>query len=90
MKIVDLTPLKNNDTEFEKLVSAVTEHYKCDWDDAVHESYGKYVKHVQEKEALLSKLYNESESLIRQINELKIDVIIKKANSLCLEADYDF
>ena len=86
----DILSLKSNVDEYADLSMRLSNAYRCDWDDAVHESYGKYVIHVQEKEALLSKIYDESEKLIRQINELKIDVIIKKANSLCLEADYDF
>ena len=44
MKITDLTPLSKNDAEYEELVSSVSEHYKCEWDDAVHDSYGIYVK----------------------------------------------
>ncbi len=86
MKIVDLTPLKNNDTEFEKLASAVTEHYKCDWDDAVHDSYGIYVKQVQERTRAIRVIRCKAEALAKEAEALRIDELARKAVNLCREA----
>jgi hypothetical protein len=58
---VDLTPLKNNDSEFEKLVATIVERYKCEWDDVVHDSYASYVKQVQERSRQLRGIRCKSE-----------------------------
>lgn len=86
MKIVDLTPLKNNDTEYERLTASVSEHYKCEWDDAVHDSYGIYVKQVQESARLVRILRCKAEELAKEAEELGIDDLIEKAVHLCEEA----
>lgn len=87
MKAVDLTPLKNNDAEFEKLASAVTDHYKCDWNDAVHDSYGVFVKQVQERSRSIRVVRCKAEELAKEAEGLKIDEQIRKAASLCREAE---
>ncbi len=87
MKAVDLTPLKNNDAEFEKLASAVTDHYKCDWNDAVHDSYGIFVKQVQERSRSIRVVRCKAEELAKEAEGLKIDEQIRKAASLCREAE---
>ncbi len=87
MKAVDLTPLKNNDAEFEKLASAVTDHYKCDWNDAVHDSYGSFVKQVQERSRSIRVVRCKAEELEKEAEGLKIDEQIRKTASLCREAE---
>lgn len=86
MKTVDLTPLKNNDTEYEKLAATVSEHYKCDWDDAVHDSYGVYVKQVNEKSRSVRVIRCKAEALAKEAEGLRIEELIRKAASLCREA----
>ncbi len=87
MKAVDLTPLKNNDAEFEKLASAVTEQYKCDWNDAVHDSYGIFVKQVQDRARSIRVVRCKAEELAKEAEGLKIDELIRKAANLCREAE---
>ena len=87
MKTVDLTPLLRNDEEYEKLSSAVTEHYKCAWDDAVHDSYGNYVKQVQEKTHSVRVIRCKAEELAREAEGLRIDETIQRAEALCKEAE---
>ena len=87
MKAVDLTPLKNNDAEFEKLASAVTEHYRCDWNDAVHDSYGIFVKQIQERARSIRAVRCKAEELAKEAEGLKIDELIRKAANLCREAE---
>ena len=86
MKITDLTPLSKNDAEYEELVSSVSEHYKCEWDDAVHDSYGVYVKQVQESARLIRIIRCKAEELAKEAEGLEIDDLIKKAVNLCKEA----
>lgn len=87
MKIVDLTPLKNNDAEYERLVSEVSDHYKCDWEDAVHDSYGVYVKQVQERSRAIRVIRCKAESLAKEAEALRIDELATKAVTLCREAE---
>jgi hypothetical protein len=86
MKIVDLTPLKNNDIEYERLTASVSEHYKCEWDDAVHDSYGVYVKQVEERSRSIRVIRCKAEALAKEAEGLKIDELIRKAEILCREA----
>jgi hypothetical protein len=87
MKIVDLTPLKNNDTEYERLAASVSEHYKCEWDDVVHDSYGVYVKQVGERSRSIREIRCKAEVLAKEAEDLKIDELIRKTEILCREAD---
>ena len=48
MRTVDLTPLINNDHEYEKAYTNVSDKYKCSWHDAVHDSYLRLVKDIQQ------------------------------------------
>lgn len=86
MKIVDLTPLKNNDAEYEKVAASVSEHYKCEWDDAVHDSYNVFVKQVEERSRSVRVIRCKAEALAKEADSLKIDELIKKAVILCREA----
>lgn len=87
MKTVDLTPLKNNDVEYEKLASAVADHYKCDWNDSIHDSYGIYVKQVQKRTRSIHIIRCKAEELAKEAEELKIDEQVSKAADLCKEAE---
>lgn len=86
MIITDLASLSNNDAEYEKLASSLSEHYKCEWDDAVHDSYGIYVKQVQESAHSVRTIRCKAEELAKEVESLEIDDLIKKALDLCKEA----
>ena len=87
MIIVDLTPLKNNEMEYEKLMVSVLERYRCDWDDAVHDSYAAYVKQTEERSRSIREIRCKAEKIVKEIESLKIDELISKAEILCREAE---
>ena len=87
MITVDLTPLKNNDIEFGQRALTVTERYKCDWDDAVHDSYSIYVRQVQERARSIRTIRCKAEELLKETEDLKIDEQVLKAGFLCREAE---
>ena len=87
MRIVDMTPLKNNDIDYEGLASSVSEHYKCEWDDTIHDSFGAYVKQVEERSRSVRVIRCKAEALAKEAEGLKIDEMIKKAENLCREAE---
>lgn len=86
MKTVDLTPLKNNDVEYEQVAASVSEKYTCEWDDAVHDSYSVYVKQVEERNRSIRAIRCKAEALVKEAEGLKPDELIKKAALLCREA----
>ena len=87
MKTVDLTPLKQNDAEYEGLAASVSERYKCEWDDAVHDSYSVYVKQADERSRSVRVIRCKAEALVKEAEGLKTDELIMKAAILCREAE---
>ena len=86
-KMVDLTPLKNNDMEYKEIISAIENCFKCEWDDAVHNSYKKYIEQIAEHLVSLHNIRCKIELMQKETDELKIDDINIKAENLCREAD---
>lgn len=87
MKTYDLTPLKNNDVEYGKVIESVSEHYKGDWDDKIHDSYLRYVKQVQEQSQKVHYIRCKAETLEKEVEGLKLDELQKRVESLCREAN---
>ena len=87
MKTVDLTPLIKNDSEYEELAASVSEHYKCEWDDAVHDSYIAYVKQVEERMCSVRAIRCKAEALVKEMYDLNIDELAQKAAILSSEAE---
>ena len=87
MKTIDLTPLLDNDSEFAKLVGSVSEKYKCDWDDAVHDSYGSFVRDIDECSKQIHSIRCKVETLKKEEAALKVDDVISAADRLCREAE---
>ena len=87
MKDLDLKPLKDNDAQYEKLVGAVESAYKCDWDDAVHDSYAQYIEKIRELSREIRDVRCKVETLEKEADELKIDELKKKADAFCREAN---
>ena len=46
MEAINLSPLGKNDTEFQKIALSIEERFRCDWNDSIHDSYGRYVSSV--------------------------------------------
>ena len=84
---INLTPLKDNDSEYEKLATVVSNRFKCDWDDGVHDSYGVYVKQVEERARQIRTIRCKAEALVKEAEGLRIDEQISKSKILCREAD---
>ena len=87
MTIADLTPLKNNDIEYEQLAANVSERYKCDWDDAVHDSYGVFVKQSNERRESIREIRLKAETLVKEVEGFDIDELARKGMILCREAE---
>lgn len=87
MKTVDLTSLRDIDGEYDKLVNQVSDKYKCEWDDSVHDSYAKLVSRLMDNSALVHTIRCKVEMIEKELEALKIEEISKKSASLCKEAD---
>ncbi len=87
MKNTDLTPLLANDQEFEKLALQVSDKYKCSWDDELHDSYGIYVKQLQERSREVRSIRCKAELLVKEVEALKLNDQIRTAGNLCREAE---
>ena len=87
MNNVDLMPLIDNDTEFEKIKSSIEERFKGNWDDAVHESYGLYVNQVKERAVMLHKIRSTAEDIKRTVEGLNVETLVREAELICSEAD---
>lgn len=87
MRTIDLSSLKNNDSEYEKLIDSATDSYKGDWDDQIHDSYLRYLKQIQEQSRTIHVIRCKAETLEKEAEGLKIEEVRRKADSLCREAD---
>jgi len=87
MRTVDLTPLKDNDTQYEKIVVELANRFKCEWDDSIHDSYDLYVRQLQEHTKEVRAIRCKAETLEKEAEELKVDEIKKMADVLFREAD---
>ena len=87
MRTVDLTPLINNDHEYEKAYTNVSDKYKCSWDDAIHDSYLRLVKDIQEYSISIHRIRCKAESLEKEAEALNVDSMMTKADGLCREAN---
>lgn len=87
MSEIDLSPLKENYTQYDSLASVVEEKYKCSWDDVVHDSYERYVKQIREYANEIKTVNDKAESILREIKEMDIPELISHANDLCEEVE---
>lgn len=87
METVDLSQLKNNDLEYEKIAADLAEHYKCDWDDSVHDSYGRYVKQIQDNSKIVHTIRCKIEILVKEVDAFDIEKLREQAVSLEREVE---
>lgn len=87
MRNVNLNPLVENDIEFKKISLVVEEGFKCNWEDAVHDSYGVYVDQLSKRSESLHRIRSNAEAIVDSVDKLCIDRLIKEAETLCAEAD---
>ena len=86
MKTIDLTPIKQNDDEYSALADQLSQKYQCDWDDQVHESYGKYVAEVHQYSDSIRNIRCKAETLEKELSMLQVEEMIRLGDSLCKEA----
>lgn len=87
MKNVDLSPLKNNDLEYKKIMTLLSEKFNGNWDDNIHESFRLFIKQISDNADSVHRVRSKAEMLLKEINELNIDEQLKKALDLCGEVD---
>ena len=87
MKALDLSPIRDIDTQYERIVASVEEYYKCEWDDSIHESYGRYVHQLRELSRQVKAIRCKIETIEKEADGLKIEEIAHNADNLCREAE---
>lgn len=87
MRTVDLTPLIENDREYEKASSVVSDRFKSNWEDSVHDTYLRFVKEIRGYSDSIHRIRCKTESLAKEAEALNVDGILAKAESLCREAN---
>ena len=87
METINLSPLQRIDTEFQKIATTIEEHFRCDWDDNIHDSYGRYVSSVQQCAEEIRSIRCKAETLVTEEEALDIEGMKTRAATLCREAD---
>ena len=87
MRKVDLRPLINNDTIFQKKTEAVKEKYRCHWDDPVHDSFARYVTDAEKWKESIHDIRCKAETLNAQMEAHSIEKLINEAKALQNEAN---
>lgn len=87
MREVNITPLIDNDTQYEGLSKTLEDSYKCDWDDEIHDSYSGYVNQVKEIHEGIRSARCKAESFQKEVEDLRVDEAMSKADDLCKEAE---
>ena len=85
--MIDLTPIKENDNEFGRIVTNVSTQYVGAWDDPIHDSYRRYVNEMEEYAQRVHAVKCRAESLQKEVEGLRIDEMLEKAQRLCREAE---
>ncbi len=87
MNEVELSPLRDNEIQFAKLVSDIEVKYNGNWDDAVHDSYGRYVKQVCDYAEGIKVIRQTAENIQREVGELNIPGLVEYVDVLRGEAE---
>ena len=83
MKTVDLTKLYANDKELSRLTEELKKRYKCDCDDAVHDSYGDYVKEMKYHSDEIHKECEKMKQVSSEIDSVNVDEMSNSIIDLC-------
>lgn len=84
---VDITPIKELDTQYSQNVNETKTQFSCDWDDTVHDSYALLVKQLLESAEAVKNVRCKAETLQKEIEGLDVDELKEKADALCEEAE---
>lgn len=87
MKNVDLSPLVSCEATYERASTNVSEKYNCAWDDAVHDSFWRFVRQVKEDGLKLHDTRTATELLEKAVDAHNVDALQSKSLALVKEAE---
>ena len=87
MAKIDLSPLVNADVAYDKAANAVVEKYNTAWNDAVHDSFRRFVSQITENGRKLHGVRTSAELIEKALAALNIEEANAKAQRLAKEAE---
>lgn len=87
MKKIDLSPMVNADAAYDKVANDVAEKYKDAWDDAVHDSFRRFVSQIKENGCRLHGIRTSAELVEKVLTALDVEDANTKAQRLVKEAE---
>ena len=85
--LFECSGLKTITNTYVKVASVVEHSYKCEWEDEVHDSFGKYVQQCGEQACLLKDISNKMEHICQELNALHISQEKEEIKKLNCEAE---
>lgn len=82
MNAPELASLQKVDTEYRELSVEIKDSYRGDWDDAVHRSYGRYVKNVEQNAIKIRTVNRQARQIIKTATSLGVERLSKHADEL--------
>ena len=83
----DLSKIKRCDSEYNKLLSDLSNSYDCNWNDPIHDSYLNYLKQIQDIHNEIHSINYDMNVLNKELEDLHIDEVKNETDNLCREAD---
>ena len=87
MKNIDLSPLISCDTSYARASDCVCEKYKCAWDDAVHDSFLRFISQIKEDEQKFHDIRTAAELLVQKVDAHNVEALQVKSLRLIQEAE---
>lgn len=87
MKGTDLSQLQNCDQAYAEICANVAEKYAANWDDAVHDSFRRFVDRLQDNSHQLHGARVVAEQICAEVEAVPVDELVTKARELAKEAD---
>ena len=87
MKNIDLSPLISCDSTYERAFANLSEKYNCAWDDAVHDSFLRFVSQAKENGRKLHDIRTAAELLEKAVDAHNVDALQSKSLALVKEAE---
>ena len=87
MAKIDLSLLVNADVAYDKAANAVAEKYNTAWDDAVHDSFRRFVSQIKENGRRLHGVRISAELVEKALAALNIEEANAQAQGLAKEAE---
>ncbi len=87
MTVCSITSLINLDEEYQNQAGNVSDCFQCAWDDAVHDSYGLFVKQIKSTVQEIHSVRVDTERIITDVDRINVSSLIEKTDALCKEAE---